>query len=434
MTRARLANEADDGVEIVSPGDMNSSCGNSQYSRQRVHSHDVQYNDAALRQRLGSEDSFRSAPPAYTQQGLAGSASKYHHSRYSDQKYPGSLNKSRSSSRLNYGIGYHPTDAADNTSVASFGSGLGSQSHIGSDTSTWHTTASSSRDLTKTMSFPAGSEADIDQFGSFMTSASFDTGSKRMIAVERTGLSNLLEDKPFSPAIGTSFSEEEVFDLASASMPTTPTVPRTGFNNVGLSDVLYQQLTTPSARHTYSLSTGGVANNEKNAQIFQSGFERQVSRGGEVPNAVAESVLGSLEAEPDTFQDYTLPIGHHSQNTYTSDVKVKAQDPWKEKDVDGLSSLGTNWEAMLNLETNQSGEEFPFSSFPPKPRESEPDWMSVEGQPITPSSLSNIVISENFHDDGENFPIASPTENACEGESGALSTKVVNKKRSASRW
>lgn len=425
MTRARLASEVTDETGSMSPTGPNDD---EQHNRQRVYSHEAVRTDAA-RSRIDSSDSFRSAPAAYA-------PSSFRQRLYSEQSYNNPVVKSRSSSRLNNtGISsFYSQDAGDSGSVNSFASGYGGDSHFGSDASGIYTTAtSSSRDLGRSVSFPVGENVEeSDQYSPFMASASFETGSRRLAAncLPSPALSNLLEDRPFSPEIGNSFSGEgQRFDFA--GFPASPAVHRGAF-----SDEVFS-VATPSTSQSYGFSDSHFTNDNAPAPapvpVLTGNFDRPGSRGAELPKSVAESVLGSSGGLlSEFFQDDSYK---------PSPLRAGIRNPWNESNDLGVSKLETDLKNLIFSESNNAAalvDDFPFSSFHSNSSvTSEPNWSPVAGrQPRTSRDKSKIAIPEDFHDDGIDFA-SSPLAGHIRGDgdpSDSPLAKSVNKRRSASRW
>ena len=442
MTRARLASEATEdsgtgtGTETVSVNDADQQLQHS-LNRQRVYSHDNVRNEVN-RQRFNSCDSLRSAPSS----SYAG-----HHSS-SNFRNPFGKSMSGSSSRLNHMSGNHPVisthgsmDAADNGSVNSYASGLGteSQSQVGSEASGVYTSMSmSSRDLGRCSTFPMGEtnghvhgETDKDQYGHFMTSTSFESGTRRhaLNGLTSPALSNLMEDKPFhNSEIGTSFSGEGMhmrFDFG--ALPASPAVHTSAFSEEALCDLLHSKRpATPLTAQSLAFSDSHATHDEitvplPDLPIPMEGhlkLSRKVSTSGELPNSVAESVLGSQEEN-------------------TSPWKIS--NPWKESNSNNrdFAKLTTDVNKLLLSESSSNPvSKFPFSSFRSKSvsvADKESDWTPFKETALTPKSvsMSNTVVPEHFDDDGVDVLTSpAPTENEPNTASPA---KSVNK-RSTSRW
>jgi len=380
MTRARLASEATE-----ESGSVNTT----PVTRQRVYSHE---GAASVRQRIDSSESWRSAPAPNLGRN--------------------NFTKPRSSSRLNVhqrqqpGLSsFYSADAADNVSV---NSGYGGDSYMGSDASGMFTT-SSSRDLGRSVSFPATSESasDYDMY----TAVSFETGRARVTTAGLTSptLSNLMEDKPFTPSISASFSGEgRNYDFA--GLPASPAV-QSPFGR--------RQPVTPSSRQTFSFSDDRPIQDNSRFSIPELPpvqLERQSSRNDELSKHVAESVLRPSNILADNFDDY--------KPSPAKDEVV--QNPWKKNDSGGISKLESDLNNLLF--SGNGANPYPFASIQPKASiDNESDWAPVHGHPLTPHATSNI---ENFSDDGD-VCFGSP-DRISDKASGASSRSGSSKK--SSRW
>ena len=420
MTRARLASEATEESGSVGVNDAD-----HQYNpRQRVYSHEGNNSEAVPRQRFDSADSFRSAPSSYAPQ--------------PSSNFRNPFVKSRSSSRLNHpGIStFGSLDAGDNASVNSFVSGLGTESFVGSDASGFYTAAPSTRDLGRSVSFPVGEshgESENDQYGHYMASASFETGSRRHAAsgLPSPGLSNLMEDKPFHSDIdiGASFSGEgQRFEFG--GLPASPAVHNSSFSEEALSDLLHKRRPiTPSTARSQTFSDSHTTNDEIPFPIpdLKVGIlGRQTSRGGELSKTVAESVLGS---SPLLNQGEFLK----ENPSFLKEDGQDASNPWEESDDSGFSKLQTDLNKLLLSESNRNVGNSLFSSFRSKSSaKKESDWTSLAGDALTPRDASNITTPECFDDDaGVAFTASVSTD---ESPPNASPAKIVNKKRNTSRW
>lgn len=391
MTRARLASEATEESGSVNTTPVADDASLYELSRQRVYSHE---GSASVRQRIDSSESWRSAP--------------------APNMGRSTFTKARSNSRLNVhqrqqpGLSsFYSADAADNVSVMS---GYGGDSYMGSDASGIFTT-SSSRDLGRSVSFPAASESTCDY--DVYTAVSFETGRARVATAGLTSpaLSNLMEDKPFSPSISASFSGEgRNYDFA--GLPASPAV-HSPFGR--------RQPVTPSSRQTLSYSDDRAFQDDSRfsmPELPPVHLERQTSRNDELSKHVAESVLRSSNVLADNFDDYR-----------PSPVRNEVvQNPWKKNDSGGISKLESDLNNLLFSGNDVSGSDsFPFASIQSRANiDNESDWTPVYGQPLTPHARSNV---ENFNDDGDEC-FGSP-DRTSDKASGA-SSKSGNKK--SSRW
>jgi len=463
MTRARLASEATDGSTtggdgVASPtspsrDELNTAESNSafQYNRQRVYSHETAPVRNEIRQRLDSDSSLRSAPPSYRR------LPPNHHQRqtlHSDHLSSPINGRNMSNARLSQnqfpGIStYYSADAADTYSVNSYTSGI-TDPCLGSDASD-RFTAASSRELGKSSTFPlsgSGSgETEADYFGSYLTaSASYDTSGRRLAGstLSSPGLSNLLEDKPYSPEaaldVNNDINVAPIRGFASRELHASASMENDTF-----SDILQQPRSTPSSLMgnptlTQSVPLPSLAPNR---------VERQVSRSADLPNSVAESVLGSLETEakPDVFFDDKSSMGIPCNASSASmGDNARPQNPWNEGNSDPVSNLETEWNNLFKLDQGnlpKSNSKFGLSSFHSKAADNflQEDWKPVEGIPLTPSDKSNAAVNnddgrsdqynslrENFEDDGMCFSVSSPMKEQSGGDSDLLEAKTANKK------
>ena len=370
MTRARLTSEVtEESASVTStpiPDDM------SHYSRQRVYSHEI-----ATRQRFDSSESWRSAPVPNL--GRNPSRNGGSNIRVNIHQQPGLSS-------------FYSADAADNVSVVS---GYGGESHIGSEVSGIYT-AASSRDLGRSTSFPMAGESTGEY--DVNTTVSFETGRARVASgLPSPTLSNLLEDKPFSPSINASFSGEgRIFDFA--GLPASPAIQRSPFSEKGLSDLLCQQPITPSTGHTFSFSDDLPVHDDLQMAVTDltpSSLERQRSRNAELPNYVAESVLGSSNAFQENFDNCNKP------SPLRDGVLQNGQNPWKENGNGEISKLESDLNNLLFSGNDDSRpDNFPFASTQSKASfKEESYWTPVDGQPLTTHDTPNIAIREKFNDD-----------------------------------
>lgn len=318
-------------------------------------------------------------------------------------------------------------DATDSGSVTSHLSGFGTESNVGSETSGMYASVSS-RDLGRSATFPVNEsnsgEVENDQYGNFMTAASFETGTRRLAlsGLPSPALSNLMEDRPFHSDIRTSFSGEgKRFDFG--GLPASPAVHNKSFSEDSFGDVLHKKgPITPLTAQSLAFSDSLTTNEEISVPLPDLPpriLERNVSKGGELPNSMAESVLVTEEENNSPWRE------QHKQGL----------NPWKETNDSSFSKLETDLNnLLLSGNNNNSVDDFPFATFQSKSAaKSQSDWTPLTGTALTPSSSSNATaVHERFDDDGVGFQSSSPVR--ADGESPVAPEKNVNKWRSTSRW
>lgn len=392
MTKARLTTAVSEESGSVTSTPIPDD--SSQFSRQRVYSHEI-----LTRQRFDSSESWRSAP------------------------VPNMGNNLSRNCHRQLGRSSFYTADTDNVSAVS---GYAGESHIGSDASGIYT-ATSSRDLGRSASFHASSESAGDY--DFNTAVSFETGRTRVPAgLPSPALSNLCEDKPFSTSINASFSGDgNMYDYA--GLPLSPSIQRSPFSERGLSHLLLRQPVTPSTGQTFSFSEDIPSLNDLQYDDFRtaildppsSSFKRQTSRNAELPNYVAESVLGSSTALQENFDDYNRP------SPLRDGVLQNARNPWKENDSVTISKLESDLNNLLFSGNDDGGpDSFPFASIQSKASfKKKSEWSPADEQPLTPHGTS---IPEEFSDDCVDF-FGTPKRFA----EGSGSTPKSGSKKS-SRW
>jgi len=275
-------------------------------------------------------------------------------------------------------------------------------------------------------------------------SASYDTSGRRLAGstLSSPGLSNLLEDKPYSPEaaldVNNDINVAPIRGFASRELHASASMENDTF-----SDILQQPRSTPSSLMgnptlTQSVPLPSLAPNR---------VERQVSRSADLPNSVAESVLGSLETEakPDVFFDDKSSMGIPCNASSASmGDNARPQNPWNEGNSDPVSNLETEWNNLFKLDQGnlpKSNSKFGLSSFHSKAADNflQEDWK--QGIPLTPSDKSNAAVNnddgrsdqynslrENFEDDGMCFSVSSPMKEQSGGDSDLLEAKTANKK------
>jgi len=394
MTRARLANEATaEESESVTTTPITEDT--SQYSFHRAMSL-----DEGVRQRVYSADSWR----------LSKAQSRWNPFVRSENdsgllRHPPGISS------------FYSADAADSVSVNSFASGYGADSHLESD-------------MGKSMSFQTEHDlADAyydEQQQQLKVASSFEiqrpTSRVNGIGVPSFVLSNLVEGKPYPPDIAPSPSldtDRQRYDFA--GLPPTPALERTPFSDDALSDLLHRQSVTPSTMQTFSLSgeypTPDVAQlhvPDLDHSPFRRGVsDRGASRSSDLPNSVAESVLGSSE---DHFESEGVASGRNG-------------NPWIENEENVLSKIEKDLNNLLLFENNGKckDENIPFSSL-------ESGWNPMLDSNHSPSRSFVNVVPENFNDDDvESVPVFTPDRRRV-GDSFRSSPSKSSSKRSTSRW
>lgn len=377
MTRARLASGTEESKSSMNSNPVPTEDA-SMSSRRRVYSY-----ESMNRQRFDSQESWRSAPSQSNVRRQFMQQRSNPQIQYSRQVHLGSATNL-----------YSPD--GDNGSVLS---GQGSESYLGSDVSGIYT--SGSREFGRSVSFPQ--ESTEVEHPTFRTAASFETGRARVTSTPT--LSNLLENKPFSPVIGASFSSEgRSFDFA--GLPASPAVRKSQFGDESLNDLLRPQQMTPSTSQTFSFSEDrGILDDNhhmipelhSHAESDERPISRESQKSNDLPNHVAESVLGSALESEDTFEEQPSPMANYL-------LSERNQNPWSDqKEITKLENEIANLVMSTQSVDSDDQDSFPFSSIQSKSlfTQNDGEKVSSDGFPITPSNSSNMAIPENFNDDGD---------------------------------
>lgn len=430
MTKARLAAEASEQSESVTSFDVSEGGGGDTFAsgtahnnhpRQRIYSHDSKNDIHRERQRLDSADSFGSGSAAFQQ------SSKY--------QQRGRLSAPQSRHMMAQPQDHHAplssfsysNDAMDNASVNSLTSALGSESYFGSDTSGFYTaTTANTRDLSRTRSYAIEENMSEEFERDYKTkSVSFES-----YTLSPTSLSHLFENRPLYPndkAPATTpvknksvsmfgFANDE--SPASRASASTRIISNAANENVQWTDHGRGRPSSPRAVPTIDHNT------DKKLNLMPTKLTREISRNGELPNSVAESVLGSSppssSENADVFHDYKSSMGLVCTDSTAVESEVKSYIlPWSDRvevknnqhrsPVDRVSELNTNWNALLNIDCDDSApDNFPLSTFSSKtnttPRGSlfSPLFNSVpeEASAGLPNlSSRDVNVPEHFHDD-----------------------------------
>lgn len=411
MTRARLATEATEESGSVTTAPVTDDT--SHYSFHRAMSH-----DEGARQRFYSADSWRQSKVQSRWNPFVKSESDSHFLG----RHPGISS-------------FYSADAADSMSVNSLVSGYGAESHLESEPSDIYATTSSV-DMGRSMSFPTGNEfADAyynEQQRHRKIAASFEGDEHRIngVGVPCSILPNLVEKKPFPPGLAPSpslCSDRQGYDFA--GLPTSPVVPRSPFCDDALTDLLHRQPVTPSTMQTFALTedypTPDVAQlrvPDLDHSSLNKVSNKVSSRSSDVPNSVAESVLGYSD---DRFESNM--IDHKKFNLQgTADESIG--NPWVENEENVLSKIEKDLNNLLLFENNGRciDENFPFA-----PQES---GLTPEmGLNLSPSRPFVNVVPENFNDDDVESVITPERRRLGDSYRNSPS-KSSSRRRSTSRW
>lgn len=415
MTRARLANEATEENGSVTTTPVTDDT--SHYSFHRAMSY-----DEGVRQRFYSADSWR--PPSKVP------------SR-SWNPFVKSQNNSHLLGHHHPGISsFYSADAADSMSVNSFVSGYGTESHMDSETADIYATASSV-DMGRSMSFPAGNDVTDayydEQQRQLKIAASFEAERPQLngIGVPSSILSNLVEGKHFPPGIAPNLclgSDRQGYDFA--GLPATPAVQRSPFCDDALTDLLHQQPVTPSTMQTLGLSEEYQTPDAAQLRVpdlDHSSLDKvsiKVSlRSSDLPNSVAESVLGysedHLEARMIDNPTSTLEgtAGEHISN------------PWIENEENVLSKIEKDLNNLLLFENNGRCKNDNFATSP-----LDNGWNPGTSSNLSPNRPFVNAVPENFNDDDVESVFTPERRRLGESSYRNSPSKSSSKRRNTSRW
>lgn len=349
MTRARLASESTKCTETASYSSYDSSSVTSslnQSRRQIVSSHQP------IRRRMNdTHRSTESRPHSNLAHSQAEVASKRSNSSRFFQDFSC--------------CSHHSIDAIDNTSVSSFVSGISeSHTHVSDVSGRNHRMMSTHVDLGRAISEDVSDCSDYT-FHYAPVEAAYKYASP-------SSLRNLHEDRPLSADKGglvTSFTGEHFFGTRLSgsnqnsdfqSLEIKPSHISMSLHGRFMADKLRQSIQTSS---TVSLSSGmsydsHPFNRDISANIYNTdpvdecyldprmhSLNRPSSGNGDLPNSVAESVLGPSDLNTDLYEAFTSSSGssrllNHDDNSTRNGLQADNYD---------MSQLTLKWSETLKL-------------------------------------------------------------------------------------